>query len=198
MKSKPPGENVENVVPIQSDSMASREWSQLLADFSVSRDRSAYVRLFQHFAPKIKAYIMRLGLVESTADELMQETMLAVWNKAHLYNRSKAAASTWIFTLARNQSIDWMRRQKYPEYELEEWHLGEDDSDAGEQSVLSDRMEQAIKTLPEAQAQVIYMSFFEGRSHQEISDRIGIPLGSVKSRIRLASEKLKLVWRTDA
>lgn len=198
MKSKPPGENVENVVPIQSDSMASREWSQLLADFSVSRDRSAYVRLFQHFAPKIKAYIMRLGLVESTADELMQETMLAVWNKAHLYNRSKAAASTWIFTLARNQSIDWMRRQKYPEYELEEWHLGEDDSDAGEQSVLSDRMEQAIKTLPEAQAQVIYMSFFEGRSHQEISDRIGIPLGSVKSRIRLASEKLKLVWRADA
>jgi len=198
MKSKPPGEIVENVVPIQSDSMASREWSQLLADFSVSRDRTAYVRLFQHFAPKIKAYIMRLGLVESTADELMQETMLAVWNKAHLYNRSKAAASTWIFTLARNQSIDWMRRQKYPEYELEEWHLGEDDSDAGEQSVLSDRMEKAIKTLPEAQAQVIYMSFFEGRSHQEIADRIGIPLGSVKSRIRLASEKLKLVWRADA
>ena len=128
----------------------------------------------------------------------MQETMLSVWRKAHMYCRSKASASTWIFTLARNQSIDWMRKQKYPEYSLEEWHEEPDEStDRGEHVVMSDRMIKSIEKLPENQAQVIYMSFFEGRSHSDISERLGIPLGSVKSRIRLASEKLKMMWRDD-
>ncbi|WP_372835203.1 sigma-70 family RNA polymerase sigma factor [Pontibacterium sp.] len=197
MESKPPGDDVEKVVTINRDQSASQEWTRLLAQFAETRDKAVYVELFSHFAPKVKAYIVRLGLTDATADELMQEAMLAVWNKAHLYNPSKAAASTWIFTLARNQSIDWMRRQKYPEYEFEDWHAGEDEGDAGEQSVLSDRVAEAIKTLPENQAQVIYMSFFEGRSHQEIADRIGIPLGSVKSRIRLAADKLKTIWRAE-
>lgn len=197
METKPPGDDVEKVVAINRDQSASREWTRLLAQFAETRDKADYVRLFRHFAPKVKGYIVRLGLTDATADELMQETMLSVWNKAHLYNPSKAAASTWIFTLARNQSIDWMRRQKYPEYELEDWHVGEDEGDAGEQSVLSDRMAEAIKTLPENQAQVIHMSFFEGRSHQEIADRIGIPLGSVKSRLRLAADKLKTIWRAE-
>ncbi|MBE9396144.1 sigma-70 family RNA polymerase sigma factor [Pontibacterium sp. N1Y112] len=197
MESKPPGDDVEKVVTINRDQSASREWTRLLAQFAETRDKAEYVQLFRHFAPKVKGYIVRLGLTDATAEELMQETMLAVWNKAHLYNPSKAAASTWIFTLARNQSIDWMRRQKYPEYELEDWHVGEDEGDAGEQSVLSDRMAGAIKTLPENQAQVIHMSFFEGRSHQEIADRIGIPLGSVKSRLRLAADKLKTIWRAE-
>ena len=197
METKPPGDDVEKVVAINRDQSASREWTRLLAQFAETRDKVDYVQLFRHFAPKVKAYIVRLGLTDATADELMQETMLSVWNKAHLYNPSKAAASTWIFTLARNQSIDWMRRQKYPEYELEDWHVGEDEGDAGEQSVLSDRMAEAIKTLPENQAQVIHMSFFEGRSHQEIADRIGIPLGSVKSRLRLAADKLKTIWRAE-
>lgn len=188
---------MEKVVAIKKDQTVSHAWTRLLAQFAETREKSSYVQLFSHFAPKVKAYIIRLGLVEATADELMQETMLAVWNKAHLFNPAKAAASTWIFTLARNQSIDWMRRQKYPEYEFEEWHAGEDDGDAGEQSVLSDRMAEAIKALPDNQAQVIYMSFFEGRSHQEIADRIGIPLGSVKSRIRLAAGKLKTIWRAE-
>ncbi len=197
METKPPGDDVEKVVAINRNQSASREWTRLLAQFAETRDKADYVQLFRHFAPKVKAYIVRLGLTEATADELMQETMLAVWNKAHLYNPAKAAASTWIFTLARNQSIDWMRRQKYPEYELEDWHVGEDEGDAGEQSVLADRMADAIKTLPENQAQVIHMSFFEGRSHQEIADRIGIPLGSVKSRLRLAADKLKTIWRAE-
>jgi RNA polymerase sigma-70 factor (ECF subfamily) len=170
----------------------------MLQQLSVEKDKQLYVQLFRHFAPKIKAYITRLGLVETTAEELMQETMLAVWRKAHLYNRSKAAASTWIFTLARNLSIDWMRKQKYPEYSIDEWQEEpEGNVHLGEQLVTSDRMEKAMNKLPEGQAQVIYMSFFEGRSHTDISERLGLPLGSVKSRIRLASEKLKVIWRDD-
>lgn len=191
------GENVDNVVAM-TQLNSSSDWSDLLQELSENKEKKIYIQLFSHFAPKVKAYIIRLGLVETTAEELMQETMLAVWRKAHMYNRSKAAASTWIFTLARNQSIDWMRKQKYPEYSLDEWIEEPDEHHhEGENLVTSDRMEKAISKLPENQAQVLYMSFFEGRSHSDISERLGIPLGSVKSRIRLASEKLKMMWRDD-
>ena len=195
MDNKRLDKNVDNVV-VMTQQFSSSDWSDMLQKLSVEKDKKLYVQLFKHFAPKIKAYITRLGLVETAAEELMQETMLAVWRKAHLYNRSKAAASTWIFTLARNQSIDWMRKQKYPEYSIDEWQEEpEDHVHLGEQLVTTDRMEKAIDKLPEGQAQVIYMSFFEGRSHADISERLGLPLGSVKSRIRLASEKLKVMWR---
>lgn len=197
METKPPGDDVENIVAIPQQEMKNN-WSDLLVQLAERRDKQIYIAIFRHFAPKIKAYIARLGLVESTAEELMQETMLAVWRKAHMYNRSKAAASTWIYTLARNLSIDWMRKQKYPEYGLEAWHEEPDeDRNSGEDEVTADRLQKAISQLPEKQAQVIYMSFFEGRSHTDISDRLGIPLGSVKSRLRLASEKLKMIWRDD-
>jgi len=196
MENKTPGEDVENIIAMPTK-QADPNWSDMLAELAETKSKAIYVQLFRHFAPKIKSYIIRLGLVESTADELMQETMLAVWRKAHMYNRAKAAASTWIFTLARNQSIDWMRKQKYPEYALEEWHEEPDEHNPGEEMVTSDRLNRAIAQLPEKQAQVIYMSFFEGRSHSDISDRLGVPLGSVKSRIRLASEKLKTIWRRD-
>ena len=197
MDNKRLDKNVDNVV-VMTQQFSSSDWSDMLQKLSVEKDKKLYVQLFKHFAPKIKAYITRLGLVETAAEELMQETMLAVWRKAHLYNRSKAAASTWIFTLARNQSIDWMRKQKYPEYSIDEWQEEpEDHVHLGEQLVTTDRMEKAIDKLPEGQAQVIYMSFFEGRSHTDISERLGLPLGSVKSRIRLASEKLKGTWRDD-
>jgi RNA polymerase sigma-70 factor (ECF subfamily) len=197
MESKPPGEDVNNVVAMRQ-AEAPKAWSDRLSDLAKTKDKALYIQLFQHFAPKVKAYIIRLGLVETTAEELMQETMLAVWRKAYLYNASKAAASTWIFTLARNQSIDWMRKQKYPEYSLESWHEEPDDqNDVCEQVVTSDRMAKVISQLPEDQAQVIYMSFYEGRSHSDISDRLGVPLGSVKSRIRLASGKIKMMWSDD-
>lgn len=197
MENKPPGEDVDNVVAIQQPE-APQIWSEMLATLAETKDKALYIQLFRHFAPKVKAYIIRLGLVGTTAEELMQETMLSVWRKAYLYNADKAAASTWIFTLARNQSIDWMRKQKYPEYALEAWHEEPDDEhDVCEQVVTSDRMAKVIAKLPEDQAQVIYMSFYEGRSHSEISERLGVPLGSVKSRIRLASEKIKMMWRDD-
>ncbi len=197
MENKPPGDDVDNVVAIQQPE-APQVWSEMLAELAVKKDKALYIQLFRHFAPKVKAYIIRLGLVETTAEELMQETMLSVWRKAHLYNGAKAAASTWIFTLARNQSIDWMRKQKYPEYALEAWHEEPDEEhDVCEQVVTSDRMARVISQLPEDQAQVIYMSFYEGRSHSEISERLSVPLGSVKSRIRLASEKIKMMWRDD-
>ncbi|MCV6610760.1 MAG: sigma-70 family RNA polymerase sigma factor [Amphritea sp.] len=194
MDNKPPGDDVSNIVNIKQSEPTCKEWSQMLASLAESRDKKLYAQLFHHFAPKVKAYIIRLGVNGAAAEELTQEVMLSVWRKAHMYHIEKAAASTWIFTLARNQSIDWMRKQKYPEYSLEEWSETAMEDGKGEETVTSDRMIKAIETLPEKQAQVIYMSFFEGRSHGDIASRLDIPLGSVKSRIRLAAEKLKLIW----
>ena len=192
-----------NVVPIRKNSMTaiqSKVWSAMLAEMAVTKDKSLYIQLYQHFAPKVKAYIIRLGVMEATAEELTQEAMLNMWRKSHLFQPDKSAASTWLFTLARNQSIDWMRKHKYPEYSLDNMQGGIEEvseTDIGEQSVQSERIAQAISQLPEKQAQVVYMSFYEGRSHSEIADRLMIPLGSVKSRIRLAAEKLKLTLRGE-
>jgi len=194
---------VDNVVPIRKNSMTpvqSKVWSAMLSEMAITKDKSLYIQLYQHFAPKVKAYIIRLGVMEATAEELMQEVMLNMWRKSHLFQSNKSAASTWLFTLARNQSIDWMRKQKYPEYSLDDMQERSEeisDADTGEQTVQSERIAQAIGQLPESQAQVVYMSFFEGRSHSEIADRLMIPLGSVKSRIRLAAEKLKLTLRGE-
>ncbi|WP_461518845.1 sigma-70 family RNA polymerase sigma factor [Porticoccus sp.] len=203
MQDKPPGDNVDNVVAMKVEATPEaqgNDWSAMLAELGQSRGRQLFIQLFRHFAPRIKGYIIRLGLTEATAEELTQETMLSLWRKAHLYNRDKAAASTWIYTLARNQSIDWMRKQKYPEYDLESWHRDEGEplqESEAEQSIVSDRVALAIHQLPDNQAQVIYMSFYEGRTHSEIAERLSIPLGSVKSRIRLAAEKLKLALGGD-
>lgn len=188
---------VEKVVTLPTArTETSDDWGSLLAEMAETSDRKIFVRLFQHFAPLLKAYMMRLGLVESVVEELVQEALLTVWRKAKSYDPSRAAAGAWIYTVARNIAIDWMRKQKYPTYSLESWH--EDDHqlevDPGEKKILQERMAEAIKRLPEEQAQVIYMSFYEGRSHTEISGRLGIPLGSVKSRIRLAADKLRNYW----
>jgi RNA polymerase sigma-70 factor, ECF subfamily len=170
------------------------EWSACLAALAQSRDRADYARLFEHFAPRVKAYLIRLGMTPANAEELAQEALLSVWRKAHLFDPGKANASTWIFRLARNLCIDRLRREKIQFYELE---YDEPDPDArhdGEHAVLATRMAESIKALPEAQAQVLYLSYYEGRSHSDIAQAIGIPLGSVKSRLRLGFEKLKQVW----
>jgi RNA polymerase sigma-70 factor (ECF subfamily) len=170
------------------------EWSAVLSSLAESKDKASFSRLYEYFAPRVKAYIIRFGMSPASAEELTQESMLAVWRKAHLYNRSKASASTWIFTLARNQCIDRLRREKAVEYELPEEEADPDQRHYGEHAVVAQRMEDAIGKLPEAQAQVLYLSYYEGKSHSEIAEQLGIPLGSVKSRLRLAFSKLKAHW----
>jgi len=174
------------------------EWSTCLARLAETRDKAEFARLFNHFAPRVKAYILRLGMSDATAEEVTQEAMLLVWRKAHLFNPSKARASTWIFTLARNQNIDRMRREKVQLFELPDDEPDSDERDMGEHTVIADRMQGAIAELPEAQAQVLHLSYYEGKSHSEIADQLGIPLGSVKSRLRLAFSKLKAHWGENA
>lgn len=193
---EPTGGDVNAVIQIAEEKKKKQRdsWSARLTSLAETQDKSEFAAIFGYFAPRVKSYIMRLGMPLATAEEVTQEAMLSVWRKSHMFNSAKASASTWIFTLARNQCIDRMRREKAIEYELPEEEPDPDQRDMAEHSIIEERMQIAISTLPESQAQVLHLSYYEGKSHSEISDQLGIPLGSVKSRLRLAFSKLKAHW----
>jgi len=169
-------------------------WTAKLSLLAEQRDRAAFSELFRYFAPRVKAYLIRLGLPDMVADELAQEAMLIVWNKAHLFKPERACASTWIFTLTRNLFIDLKRRERGVFLPLLEHESVDVENDTGPPAVESTRLLHAIDRLPIEQAQVVYLSFYEGCSHSEIAQQLGVPLGSVKSRMRLAFNKLRTQW----
>jgi len=157
-------------------------------------DRGAFAALFGHFAPRVKSYMLRLGADPRLADELAQETLLAVWRKAAAFDPAKAAPSTWIFTIARNLRIDAARRARRVE-------PADDPSDAADAEPAPDealvaaqsetRVRQALASLPLEQAEVVRLSFFSDKPHSEIAAELRLPLGTVKSRLRLAMRRLR-------
>ncbi len=164
---------------------------------AIARDqsRTAFAGLFAHFAPRLKSYIMRLGTDERTAEEVVQETMLMVWRKAASFDSRQAAASTWIFTIARNKRIDRIRRDNRPEFDPNDPSLTGPAPEPADQPVLrrqqDARLRTAITILPEEQAVLVRMAFFDDMSHREIASEKSLPLGTVKSRIRLALLRLR-------
>lgn len=161
-----------------------------------SRDKESFIRLFEHFAPRVKSYLMKTGLSPELADELAQETMLTVWNKAADFDPSRAAAGTWIFTIARNKRVDFLRRASTrSEVALPEMPLLADESPGPGENLArledEERIAKALTHLPEEQAALIRKSFFEGKSHAVIAEETRLPLGTVKSRIRTALDKLR-------
>lgn len=167
----------------------------LIAVLVANQDRSAFAELFEFFAPRLKAYVMRIGADPTSAEELAQETMLTVWRKAATYDPAKAAVSTWIFAIARNRRIDKARQESRPtvdEHDLtgavrwQESAFG-DIQAAQEQAILID----AMADLPDEQVEVIRKAFYEDKSHAVVADELGLPLGTVKSRIRLALGHLR-------
>ncbi|MBB4211213.1 hypothetical protein CCR85_08670 [Rhodothalassium salexigens] len=167
----------------------------MMVAIAQERDRAAFARLFAHFAPKLKAYGMRAGADPHTAEEIAQEAMVAVWRKAASFNPAKASVSTWLFTIVRNKRIDMLRREGRPDLREEDFlHLEQpvetqdETYEANETgAVLADR----IAGLPDDQALVIKKAFYEDKSHRAIAEELGLPLGTVKSRIRLALTRLK-------
>lgn len=176
----------------------SQRWSQCLLLIASHQDKQAFSHLYDHYAPKINGYLVKQGAAPALAEELTQEALLAVWNKASAYHANIASPNTWIFTIARNLFIDHLRRRssKYTE-PLESYHLDEYDASNGHNSVqendirLEQQMKEALKNLPFIQAQVVYKSFYEGKSHLQISKDMELPLGTVKSNLRLAFQKLR-------
>jgi RNA polymerase sigma factor (sigma-70 family) len=169
------------------------EMDMLLGRVAANQDRAAFAALFGHFAPRIKAYLLRLGAPAAVAEELAQEALLNAWRKARLFDPAKASAATWLFTIARNLRIDALRREKHPELDPEEF-MPEPEAGADAGLMLAEkegRLRLALKELPADQIQVVELSFFADKPHSQIALELGIPLGTVKSRLRLAMGRLK-------
>ena len=171
-------------------------FDEMLVAIGKRRDRQSFMELFQYFAPRIKSYLMKGGVSEAQADELAQETMLTIWQKAESFNPAQAKASTWIYTIARNKRIDALRKVKYAEvdqddplYTIEDDRMGADETLAHAEEEAA--LEALIGALPDDQAFLIRKSFYEDKSHAAIAAETGIALGTVKSRIRMALEKLR-------
>jgi RNA polymerase sigma-70 factor (ECF subfamily) len=160
------------------------------------RDRAAFMKIFQHFAPKVKGFLVNRGLNQQTADDVLQEAMLAVWQKAHNFDQAKAGLSTWIFTIARYKYIDRLRHDGRRKTEQDdEPDLRASDAPLSDDEVLEDQrkdaVQSAISRLPADQQTVIFLSFIKGLSHSEIAAQLDMPLGTVKSRIRRAFGQLR-------
>lgn len=172
-----------------------------LVEAVAGRDRSAFAALFNFYAPRVKAYLLRLNAPDSLAEELTQEIMLTVWRKAELFDRSQASASTWIFRIARNRRIDAARRAAKPALDGEDPALQPPQAaapdDVAHANSRDARVRAAMTDLPDEQVALLRMAFFDGLSHRDIADRIGVPLGTVKSRLRLAFDKLRRVLDAD-
>jgi len=167
----------------------------LLVRVGGARDRAAFEMLFRHFAPRIKAYLLRLGAGAPMAEDLAQEAMLAIWRKAALFDPAKASAATWIFTVARNLRIDALRRERRPEFDPNDPAFvpeAEPAADAGMERADEDaRLREAMTRLSPEQAKVVELSFFADKPHSIIAKELGLPLGTVKSRLRLAMTHIR-------
>jgi RNA polymerase sigma factor (sigma-70 family) len=159
-------------------------------------DRAAFAELFNHFAPRLRSYCARQGVAPDVASELVQETMLTLWRKAASFDSAKAQVSTWLFTIIRNKRIDRLRRENRPEITADDLAIfdNEETSAHDEMSASQDatRLAVALDALPPEQRNMMIKAFFEDKSHSDIAAETGLPLGTVKSRIRLALSRLKL------
>ena len=169
------------------------EWSACILRIRETRDRAAFAALFRHFAPRVKAFLMRSGADAAMAEECTQGVMAAVWQKAHLFDPSRASAATWIFTIARNRKIDALRKMKRPEPEDLPWGPEEepDQEDSLALQQETEKLEEAVAALPAKQRELIEKAYFGDLSHREIAEETGLPLGTIKSRIRLALDRLR-------
>ncbi len=181
-----------------SDAPASAE--QLMLAVAERRDRNAFVKLFELFGPRVKGYLIRQGSDPASAEDLVQDVMLTVWRRAEQYDPCKAAASTWVFTIARNRRIDTLRRARRPEIDPEDPLLVREPDDPADQVVESAQrrkmLHAAVAELPEDQAKLLRLAYFEDKSHSVIADELSLPLGTVKSRLRLAMGKLRAALET--
>lgn len=174
------------------------EWSVCLQTVAQTQDKQEFAKLFKHFAPLIKAFALSgSALAAAHAEELVQEVMIKVWQKATAYNPHKAAASTWIYTIARNCRTDMYRRlQKFdtPISADDIWPEGESDEMfvAVQQKRDATRIREMLQELPHEQCQILMKVYMEGKSHSEVAEELDLPLGTVKSRVRLAMKKLQL------
>jgi RNA polymerase sigma factor (sigma-70 family) len=168
----------------------------LLAAVAQRQDMGAFLALFNHFAPRLKAYMRKLGTSEGLAEELTQDVMHAVWRRAESYDPAKSAVSSWLFTIARNLRIDALRREQRRQFDPNEPMLAPNPAPLPDARLLQEAqyhsVRKALGTLPREQAAVVSLAYYQGKSHGEIADYLSIPLGTVKSRMRLAFQRMRV------
>ena len=166
----------------------------LLLKIAVDKDEQAFQQLYIELGPKLKSYMLRQGATMTAAEDLVQETMMTIWRKAELFEQKKGKVTSWAFTIARNLRIDKLRREKvWQELSEEQYEQTSEDKAADEiveQSEIVDRVRQTLSTLSDEQRTVIEMSYIEGLTQSEISKKLDVPLGTVKSRMRLAYQNM--------
>lgn len=175
------------------EAMGEVEWATRIAQVRDSQDQQAFAELFAHFAPRVKAYLIKSGANPGQAEECAQDVMATLWRKAHLFDATRASAATWIFTIARNRRIDILRKERHPEPEDLPWgpEAEPDQETALALQQESQQLKRAIGDLPKAQRDLVHQAYFGDMSHREIADATGLPLGTIKSRLRLALERLR-------
>lgn len=187
------GARAMQVSAVKTPSPENEEFVALVVRVREEKDRAAFAALFRHFAPRVKAFLMKSGANEGLAEECTQEVMATLWTKAHMFDPSRASVSTWVFTIARNRKIDALRRIKRPEPEDLPWgpEAEPDQADVMALRQESEKLAVAIAELPEKQRDLIHRAYFGDLSHAQIAEETGLPLGTIKSRIRLALERLR-------
>ena len=175
------------------------DWAALMLRVRDVQDRAAFAALFRHFAPRIKAFLMKSGTPAPVAEDCAQDVMATVWHKAHLFNPERASVATWVFTIARNRRIDLARRDRRPEPEALDWGpTGEpDQADVYASAQETRALGAALSALPEKQRALIQRAYYGDLSHTQIASETGLPLGTIKSRIRLALDRLRLSLTKD-
>ncbi|MBO6676233.1 MAG: sigma-70 family RNA polymerase sigma factor [Rhizobiales bacterium] len=182
----------------KADAQRHAAWLEAVAQ---RQDRAAFADLFNHFGPRVKAYLMRLGADDAMAEEVAQDVMVTVWRKAALFDRSKSSAATWLFRIARNRRIDVLRRKRTINVDTETMVIEDenlpDPNETLDEEKRQKRIRQALAELPEQQLQLVELAFFTELSHSQIAEETGLPLGTVKSRIRLAFGRLRRLLEDD-
>jgi RNA polymerase sigma factor (sigma-70 family) len=169
------------------------DWASLLISVRDHQDRTAFAALFRHFAPRVKGFLMKSGASATLAEEVAQDVMATLWQKAHLFDPARASVATWVFTIARNRRIDALRKARRPEPEDLPWgpEPEPDQAEVFEAQQETLRLGDALSQLPEKQRVLIERAFYGDLSHSEIAAETGLPLGTIKSRIRLALDRLR-------
>jgi RNA polymerase sigma factor (sigma-70 family) len=169
------------------------DWAALLLQVRDHQDKAAFAAIFRHFAPRVKSFLMKSGATEALAEECAQDVMATLWQKSHLFDPSRASVATWVFTIARNRRIDALRKARRPEPEDLPWgpEPEPDQEDALVMQQETQRLGEALAQLPQKQRALIQKAYYGDLSHSEIAAETGLPLGTIKSRIRLALDRLR-------
>ena len=185
-----------NKLPEATDaSVLNIQLSECLNDIAENQNKASFQTIFKYFAPRLKSYLIKLGALENQAEEVIQEVMIAVWTKSASYNKEKSSVGTWIYTIARNKRIDKIRKEKrhYLTESDEGLEIPVQSTQESEilSSQLSVKLKKYIENLPKEQGDLLKLSYFYDKTHVDISEELNIPLGTVKSRIRLALTKMR-------